>query len=85
MTGDMPKGRAGAKGFLRLAGDLLWPPRWDRARAALIHDETARRPVLDLERAGRREGLGTLCGWMRQAGRGTLTCLGWHALPGKPA
>jgi ComF family protein len=120
----MPKGRAGAKAFLRSAGDFLWPPRslisgargmghgplsaedfarlrfisdplcdlcgvpldyrtgdetwcvvclarpprWDRARAALIYDETARRPVLDLKRAGRRDGLETLCGWMRQAG-----------------
>lgn len=25
-------------------------------------------PVLDLKRVGRRDGLGTLCGWMRQAG-----------------
>jgi predicted amidophosphoribosyltransferase len=56
-------------------GDETWcvvclarPPRWDRARAALIYDETSRRPVLDLKRAGRRDGLGTLCGWMRQAG-----------------
>ena len=56
-------------------GDETWcviclarPPRWDRARAALIYDETARRPVLDLKRAGRRDGLETLCGWMRQAG-----------------
>ena len=81
----MPKGRAGAKGFLSSAGDLLWPPRRDRARAALICDETARRPVPGLECAGRRDGLGTLCGWMRQAGRGTLACLGWHTLSGKPA
>ena len=120
----MPKGRAGAKAFLRSAGDFFWPPRWlisgargmgrgplspedfarlrfisdplcercgvpldyrtgdetwcvvclarpprwDRARAALIYDETSRRPVLDLKRAGRRDGLETLCGWMRQAG-----------------
>jgi len=64
----MPKGRAAAKAFLRSAGDFLWPPRRDRARAALIHDETARRPVPGLKRAGWLDGLGTLCGWMRQAG-----------------
>ena len=44
------------------------PPKWDRARAALIYDDISRRPVLDLKRAGRRDGLETLCGWMRQAG-----------------
>jgi ComF family protein len=56
-------------------GDETWcvvcltrPPRWDRARAALVYDEASRRPVLDLKRAGRRDGLGTLSGWMRQAG-----------------
>ncbi len=56
-------------------GDETWctvciarPPQWDRARAALIYDEVSRRPVLDLKRAGRRDGLETLCGWMRQAG-----------------
>lgn len=56
-------------------GDETWcgvciarPPRWDRARAALIYDDISRRPVLDLKRAGRRDGLDTLCGWMRQAG-----------------
>jgi hypothetical protein len=27
MTGDMPKGRAAAKAFLRSAGDFFWPPR----------------------------------------------------------
>lgn len=56
-------------------GDETWcavclarPPRWDRARAALVYDDTSRRPVLELKRAGRRDGLETLCGWMRQAG-----------------
>lgn len=44
------------------------PPRSDRARAALIYDDISRRPVLDLKRAGRRDSLETLCGWMRQAG-----------------
>jgi predicted amidophosphoribosyltransferase len=64
----MPTWGARAKALLRSAGDFFWPPRWDRARAALIYDEASRRPVLDLKRAGRRDGLGTLCGWMRQAG-----------------
>lgn len=56
-------------------GDETWcvvclarPPRWDRPRAARVQDKIARRPVLDLKRAGRRDGLATLCGWMRQAG-----------------
>lgn len=56
-------------------GDETWctvciarPPRWDRARAALIYVDVSRRPALDLKRAGRRDGLETLCGWMRQAG-----------------
>lgn len=56
-------------------GDETWcvvclarPPRWDRARAALIYDDQSRRPVLDLKRAGRRDGLETLAGWMRHAG-----------------
>jgi len=48
----MPKGRTRAKAFLRSAGDFFWPPR----------------SLLDLKRAGRRDGLETLCGWMRQAG-----------------
>jgi ComF family protein len=51
---------------------LARPPGWDRARAALIYGETSRRPVLDLKRAGRRNGLETLCGWMRQAGRALI-------------
>jgi ComF family protein len=120
----MPTRHAGAKAFLRAAGDFIWPPRsllsgergmgrgplspedfarlhfisdplcdrcgvpldyrtgdetwcvvclarpprWDRARAALVYDETSRRPVLDLMRSGRRDGLPALTGWMRQAG-----------------
>jgi ComF family protein len=44
------------------------PPRWDRARAALVYDDVSRKPVLDLKRAGRRDGIETLSGWMRQAG-----------------
>lgn len=44
------------------------PPRWSRARAAFVYDDVSRRPVLDLKRAGRRDGLETLAGWMLQAG-----------------
>lgn len=56
-------------------GDETWcpvcitrPPRWQRARAALIYDDFSRRPVLDLKRAGRRDGLSTFAGWMLQVG-----------------
>lgn len=48
------------------------PPRWQRARAALIYDEYARRPVLDLKRAGRRDGLSLLAAWMGRAGEDLL-------------
>lgn len=56
-------------------GDETWcvaclarPPRWDRARAALVYDDISRRPVLDLKRSGRRDGLATFAGWMGQVG-----------------
>ncbi len=54
------------------AACLVHPPRFARARAALVYDEAARRPVLDLKRAGRRDGLVTLAGWMQMAGRDLL-------------
>lgn len=44
------------------------PPRWDRARAALVYDAASRRVVLDLKRSGRRDGLATMGRWMVQAG-----------------
>lgn len=44
------------------------PPRWDRARAALIYDAASRRIVLDLKRSGRRDGLHVMTGWMHRAG-----------------
>lgn len=47
---------------------LARPPRWQRARAALVYDDVSRRPVLDLKRGGRRDGLATFAGWMTQAG-----------------
>lgn len=50
------------------------PPRWNRARAALVYDDLSRRPVLDLKRSGRRDGLETLAGWMIAAGGGADCC-----------
>ncbi|MEL6661952.1 MAG: ComF family protein [Pseudomonadota bacterium] len=44
------------------------PPKWGSARAALAYDDASRRIVLDLKRAGRRDGLTTIAGWMAQAG-----------------
>lgn len=41
----------------RCVACLARPPRWDRARAALVDDDTSRRPVLDLKRAGWRRRL----------------------------
>lgn len=48
------------------------PPRWSRARAALAYDESSSRPILSLKRAGRRDGLETMAGWMSQVGRPLL-------------
>ncbi|MEO0981444.1 MAG: ComF family protein [Pseudomonadota bacterium] len=48
------------------------PPRWDRARAALAYDEVSKQPILALKRAGARDGLATLAGWMAAAGRDLL-------------
>ncbi|MFN4023266.1 MAG: ComF family protein [Hyphomonas sp.] len=48
------------------------PPRWRRARAALVYDDLSRRPVLDLKRSGRRDGIDTLAGWMIAAGGGLV-------------
>lgn len=45
------------------------PPKWDAARAALQYDDASRKPVLDLKRAGRRDGLATYARWMALAGR----------------
>lgn len=42
------------------------PPRWNRARAAMVYDAASRRPVLDLKRSGRRDGLATLSSWLAQ-------------------
>jgi len=43
------------------------PPVYDCARAALAYDDSARRLVLDLKRAGRRDGLSAFSAWMRHA------------------
>ncbi len=48
------------------------PPRWNRARAAMIYDETSRRAVFDLKRSGRRDGIAVLSRWMEQAGQELL-------------
>ncbi len=42
-------------------------PAFDRARAALAYDDQARRLILDLKRAGRRDGLAVFAAWMRAA------------------
>ncbi|HWA01494.1 MAG TPA: ComF family protein [Caulobacterales bacterium] len=44
------------------------PPAYDRARAALVYDDHARRLVLDLKRGGRRDGLPVFARWMGAAG-----------------
>lgn len=49
------------------AACLARPPRWQRARAALVYNDAARRPILDLKHSGRRDGLQLMAGWMVQA------------------
>ncbi|HVY86795.1 MAG TPA: ComF family protein, partial [Caulobacterales bacterium] len=44
------------------------PPVFDRARAALVYDDHARKLVLDLKRGGRRDGLAVFAKWMSAAG-----------------
>lgn len=48
------------------------PPAYDRARAALVYDDHARRLILDLKRGGRRDGLSVFARWMMQAGEDAL-------------
>lgn len=43
------------------------PPVFARARAALAYDDHARKLVLELKRAGRRDGLPAFAAWMREA------------------
>lgn len=47
---------------------LAHPPAFASARAALVYDDLSRSLVLDLKRAGRRDGLKAFAGWMAQAG-----------------
>jgi ComF family protein len=54
--------------YTHCAACIARPPRWDRARAAIIYDAASRRIVLDLKRSGRRDGLSTMTGWMHRAG-----------------
>lgn len=49
------------------------PPPWQAARAALEYDEASRKAVLDLKRAGRREGLPVFASWMGLAGADLLS------------
>lgn len=48
------------------------PRAWSRARAALTYDDVSRRPLLDLKRAGRRDGLKVMATWMALAGADLL-------------
>ncbi|MET0181862.1 MAG: ComF family protein [Caulobacterales bacterium] len=48
------------------------PPAYDRARSALVYDDHARRMILDLKRAGRRDGLTVFASWMNAAARPLL-------------
>ncbi|KCZ50556.1 hypothetical protein HY29_07270 [Hyphomonas beringensis] len=48
------------------------PPRWARARAAMVYEQASRRIVLDLKRSGRRDGIQVMSGWMAQAGQALL-------------
>lgn len=46
---------------------IIHPPRYTSARAALLYDEQSRKLVLDLKRAGRRDGLPAFAAWMAEA------------------
>lgn len=54
------------------AACIARPPRYDRARAALVYGDVSRELVLGLKYQGRRDGLGTLSGWMAAVGRPLL-------------
>lgn len=51
---------------------LTRPPKWRRARAALVYDDVSRIPILALKRAGRRDGLKVMANWMVGAGETLL-------------
>ncbi len=51
---------------------LAEAPDFSRARAALLYDDLSRTLVLDLKRAGRRDGLKAFAAWMARAGAEVL-------------
>lgn len=51
---------------------LANPPRYNRARAALVYGDVSRELVLGLKYQGRRDGLTTLSAWMAAAGKQLL-------------
>ncbi len=55
------------------AACIARPPRYRTARAPLVYDDASRRLVLQLKRAGRREGLSLFGRWMSDAGAGLLS------------
>ncbi len=54
------------------AACIARPRAWSRARAALAYDDVSRRPILDLKRSGRRDGLAVMATWMALAGADLL-------------
>lgn len=48
------------------------PPKWHKARAALVYNDVSRIPILALKRAGRRDGLKVMANWMVSAGSDLL-------------
>lgn len=55
------------------ASCLAREPKWRKARAALVYDDMAARPILALKRAGQRDGLGTMARWMKRAAEDVLS------------
>lgn len=54
------------------AACIAHPPRYNRARAALVYGDVSRELVLGLKYQGRRDGLATLASWMAAAGKPLL-------------
>jgi ComF family protein len=52
-------------------------PKWDQARAALAYDDVSRQAVLELNHAGRRDGLSEMSNWMTLAGQDVLADTDW--------
>lgn len=51
---------------------LVRRSKWNRARAPLVYDDHAAKPILALKRAGRRDGLHTMAGWIQQSAKDVL-------------